>query len=266
MRIMYYLDNWAEFMKLNVQKWMEYRANFFIGITAIVLANLVTIAFFWTMFQHIPSLNGWSFNQLLFMFGFIVFTTGIWHTFLAECNPANMDRIVRNGELDRYLLKPMNSLVHLSIMRLDDDGLGDLATGVALLAYSSGALGIAWTAQNILVFTALALGSLLVWFSLNIMAASMAFWMITVRSLMDVIWNVSRFAEYPLNIYNATIVWVLTYVLPLGFVSFYPSQYFLGNGEWMVYAYATPFVGLLMFALAYAFWSYGLKNYSSTGT
>ncbi|MEM5814687.1 MAG: multidrug ABC transporter permease, partial [Candidatus Aenigmatarchaeota archaeon] len=74
MRLKYYLRNYAEFLKLNAQTWAEYRLDFFIGIFAIFLANVVTVAFFWVVFQHIPTLNGWTFDQLLFMFGFMVFT------------------------------------------------------------------------------------------------------------------------------------------------------------------------------------------------
>jgi ABC-2 type transport system permease protein len=95
--------------------------------------------------------------------------------------------------------------------------------------------------------------------------AATAFWFTSARALSDLFWNAIRFVEYPINIYNAALVWILTYVVPFGFVSFYPSQYFFGNTQWLVYAYATPLVGLLSFAIAYFFWSYGLKNYASAG-
>jgi len=252
-------------MKLNVLRWLEYRANFVIGITAMVLSDIVTVVFFWAVFLHIPSLNGWSFNQMLFMFGFWVFTGGIWHTFLAECNPSTMDRYIRNGWFDRYLMRPMDSLIHLSIQRMDDDGLGDLGSGVVMLLYSSAALGIAWNFQNVLALAVLSAGSVLVWFSLNIIFASTAFWATSVRSLMDVLWNLARFIEYPLNIYNSAVVWVLTFIIPLGFVSFYPSQYFFQNVPWIMYSFATLPVGLVMFALAYFLWNKGLKKYGSTG-
>lgn len=266
MRINYYLDNWLQFIKLNVQTWFEYRVNFVIGIVAMALSNLITVVFFWAVFRHIPDLNGWSFGQLLFMFGFWAFSGGIWHAFLAEANPHNIERFIRNGELDRWLLRPGNTLVFITIRRFDDDAFGDILMGAALLAYSSNALGLVWTAQNVLALVALSLGSILVWFSLNVIASTLGFWLVSVRALGDMLWSVSRFIEYPLDIYNRVIVYVLTFVIPLGFVSFYPAQYFFGNMQWMLYAYATLPLGLLMFGLAYKFWSYGLKNYSSTGS
>jgi ABC-2 type transport system permease protein len=253
-------------MKLNVQRWFEYRLNFVIGIVAIAMTNLATITFLWAIFRHIPLLNGWTFDQLLFMFGFLVFAAGIWHVFLAEASAWGMEHLVRQGKLDRLLLRPMNTLVMLCISRLDDDGFGDMFTGLALLVYSSHALGIVWTAQNLLMLAVLTAGALLIWFSVNVIVAATAFWATSVRSLMDVLWNMSRFVEYPINIYHAALVWFLTYVIPLGFVNFYPSQYFFQNSQWTLYAFATLPVGLVTLAVAYAVWSYGLKNYSSTGT
>jgi ABC-2 type transport system permease protein len=264
-RLKYYLRNYAELTKLNVQTWMEYRLDFLIGISAVFLTNITTIAFFWVLFQHIPNLNGWSFEQLLFINGFSIFTVGIWHAFLTGCSGWEMDRLVRIGDLDRILLRPMNALVHLVIRRLDDDGFGDVLAGILLLAYSSSKLGILWTAQNVAALAVLSAGSLLIIFSVNIMIAAMAFWATQVRSFMDLFWSVLRFTDYPINIYGMAFVWFFTYVLPFGFINFYPAQYFLGNNEWMMYAYATPFVGLLMFAIAYSIWKAGLKKYASAG-
>jgi ABC-2 type transport system permease protein len=62
----------------------------------------------------------------------------------------------------------------------------------------------------------------------------------------------------------------MTFVIPVGFVSYYPSTAFLDHtGEAPVtpaFAYLTPLVGLGLFAAAYAFWKVGLNHYQSTGS
>ena len=265
MRLRYYLRNYLEFVKLNVQTWAEYRLDFIIGIVAIFLTNVTAIVFYWVVFQHIPTLNGWSLNQLLFIFGFVALTGGIWHVFLTGCSPWSMDRLVRRGELDRYLLRPMNTLTLLIMRNIDEDGFGDIAAGAMLLIYSSSKLGLIWTPQMILAFAALMGGAVLVMFSILLFLSSIAFWVTTVRSLMDMFWNAVKLAEYPLDIYSTMVVWILTYIFPIGFIGFYPAQFFFQNSEWMAFAYATPLAGLALFAVAYTSWRYGLKNYTSTG-
>lgn len=265
MRVRYYLRNYLQFIKLNIQTWAEGKLDFLIGIVAIFLTNVTTIIFFWVVFQHIPTLNGWSFAQLLFMFGFVAFTTGIWHVFLTGCSPWSMDRLVRRGELDRHMLRPLNTLALIMMRNIDEDGFGDMAAGIMLLLYSSSVLGIVWTSQLILAFVALAAGSVLVMFSITLLISSAAFWVTRIGSLMEMFWSAIRFAEYPMDIYSATLVWILTYIFPLGFISFYPSQFFFQKAQWMSFAYVTPLVGILLLGVAYASWRYGLKNYSSVG-
>jgi len=265
MRIRFYFRNYIEFCKLNIQRWAEYRIDFIIGITAIFLTNLIALVFFWTIFQHIPTLNGWTFHQMLFMFGFLSISAGIWHVFLTGCAPWEMDWLVRRGELDREMLRPMNTLLLVLMRSLDEDGLGDIIAGSAIFWYASSSLGIVWTPQLILTFLILLTGSVLIIFSFNLLISSVAFWVTTVRSLMEVYWTTTRFAEYPIDIYNSALAFVLTYILPFGFFSFYPAQVFFQNVRWVTFAYATPFVGLAMLGIAYASWSLGLKSYTSVG-
>jgi len=265
MRVRHYLRVYLEFIKRNIQVWAEGKLDFVIGIVAIFLTNVTTIVFFWVIFQHIPTLNGWSFAQLLFMFGFVALTTGIWHVFLTGCSPWSMDHLIRKGNLDRYMLRPINTLAVIIMRNIDEDGFGDVAAGIMLLLYSSSMLGIAWTPQMILAFALLMSGSIMVIFAITLFISSMAFWVTTVRSLMEMFWSAIRFAEYPMDIYSMSLVWILTYIFPIGFVSFYPSQFFFQNVQWMPFAYATPVVGIALLAIAYASWRYGLKNYTSVG-
>ena len=75
-----------------------------------------------------------------------------------------------------------------------------------------------------------------------------------------------RFAEYPLEIFNPLTIMIFTFVIQIGFISYYPAQIFVGQGIWITAAYLTPLVALVMLAISIAFWKFGLKNYTSTGS
>ena len=49
---------------------MQYRADFVISAIGMALSNITGIFVFWVLFTTIPALAGWSFNQLLFIYGF----------------------------------------------------------------------------------------------------------------------------------------------------------------------------------------------------
>jgi len=195
---------------MNIKKWMEYRIDFFIGIIAIFLTNVISIVFFWTIFQHIPILNGWKFEQLLFLVGLSFFCFGIWHVFLNGVSPHKIERYIMSGDFDRVLLKPINPML-------------------------------------LLLTTA-------------------TFWIVRSGMLSQIFWSLMRFTELPLDIYNPFIMFILTFVLPFGFINYYPAQTFLGKGLWAYTAYLTPVIGLITFAIAYSIWKFGIKNYTSTGS
>ena len=63
---------------------------------------------------------------------------------------------------------------------------------------------------------------------------------------------------------------LLTFVIPYGFMSFYPAQYFLQKNDFLLFfpwfQYLTPVVGAVLLTLAVVFWKAGLRRYQSTGS
>jgi ABC-2 type transport system permease protein len=57
-----------------------------------------------------------------------------------------------------------------------------------------------------------------------------------------------------------------TYVIPIGFVAFYPSQLFLRPEEVSPLVYFSPIVGVGLFALTYWIWTKGVNSYTGTGS
>jgi ABC-2 type transport system permease protein len=230
------------------------------------LSNITALIFFWVLFQHVPTLNGWVLEEVLFILGLTTIVFGTWHTFFAGASPWSVDRLIRNGEFDRLLLQPVNVLAYLAIHKLDDDGMGDLMAGIAILTYSSLALGLTWSLTNLLLLGIFLIGGLLIIFSIFLVFASVAFWTIKSRAVADILWPFLRISEYPIEIFTPVLIFAVTFILPLGFISYYPAQLFLGKGMWIEAAYLTPIVGLISLLVAYKIWNIGLKNYASTGS
>ena len=63
-------------------------------------------------------------------------------------------------------------------------------------------------------------------------AAAVSFWQTRSSKLQDLVQASGRaFADYPLTIYPAGIRWLLTFVLPLALITYYPAQRLLGRNE-----------------------------------
>ena len=97
------------------------------------------------------------------------------------------------------------------------------------------------------------------------------FWIVRTYSIFYALtWNFRNFINYPISIYGKFIQVLLTFVIPFAFINFYPVKYFLDKkGDTLfhpILQYGTPIVGIVLFLLAYKFWTMGVNRYESTGS
>ena len=56
------------------------------------------------------------------------------------------------------------------------------------------------------------------------------------------------------------------YIIPIGFVAFYPSQLILRPEEVSPLIYFSPIIGIGLFALTYWIWTKGVNSYTGIGS
>ena len=81
----------------------------------------------------------------------------------------------------------------------------------------------------------------------------------------QMVFGMNEFAKYPLTIYSRGIGLVLTWIIPYGFVSFYPANHLLGREPGAI-VWLAPLVALVFVTIAYRVWKFGLRHYSGTGS
>lgn len=72
----------AIFIKQYLKQIMEYKVDFFVGVLGVFLTQGLNLLFLKVLFQHIPSLEGWKFQEIAFIYGFSLIPKGIDHLFL----------------------------------------------------------------------------------------------------------------------------------------------------------------------------------------
>src|SRR5213075_2209079 len=96
---------------------------------------------------------------------------------------------------------------------------------------------------------------------------ALSFWSQDRLSFLPPVYNLLNFARYPLSIYRPIVRILLTWIVPFGFVAFYPSSAFLAHGEeFRAYSFAVPFAGIAMLAVGGLVWRAGLRRYSGAGS
>ena len=253
------------FLAQYLKRLMEYKADFWIGLGGFLLFQASGIAFLYLIFQQIPKLNGWGFNELLFIYGFAQIPRGLDHLF---CDNLWMlsGRIIANGEFDKYLLRPINPLFHLISEIFQPDALGELAVGFALVIYASSALALTWTIGSIASLAFMVVMGMVIYTALKLIFASFAFWLKFSQSIVFFMYTFSDFAKYPLEIFHPAVRNIISFGLPFAFTAFIPAAWFVGKTDWIWAFVGTTTAATVTWIIGITVWKAGIRAYESSGS
>ena len=256
-----YFISWSQ----SLQAQMEYKLDFMVGNLATILGQIVGIAFVWVIFQNIGDLNGWTLPEIMLMYGLAALPFGLLELFFDGLWGLNF--LIRMGEFDRYLVRPVGPLFLVLSDRAATHSVGNFLSGVVIIAIASGQLGLTWSVGNIgFVVLAVACG-VVIYLSINIVTATSSFFFVgSGTAIMFLVHSLRNFSSYPLNIYARPIQMLLIWIVPFAFTSFFPATHLLQRDEFRIFVYLIPVVPLVIFALAYGLWRMGLNQYQSTGS
>lgn len=259
-----YLYLYKIFMLQYFKKLMQSKLDFFMGFFSFFLNQIIGIVFLQLVFQQIPSLNGWSFYQLVFIYGFAQIPRGIDH-FFTDYLWVFTRKTVKYGEFDRYLLRPINPLFQVLVERCQVDGIGEVAVGLVLVVYAGIKLGSKINLLTIPLFVIAVLAGAVIYMSVKLFFASNAFFMKDCYNLLYMAYNISDFAKYPSTIYSRGVNVVLNFILPFAFTAFVPAKYFLEKGSLLATIGVECVVAVVAFLIAYGYFELGCRKYESAG-
>ncbi len=253
------------FVVQELKKMVEYKANFIVGIIGFLLGQITNILFIWIIFAQIPNLKGWTINQIVFIYGFSLIPKGIDHL-LFDNLWAVGHFIVRRGDFDKYLTRPVNTLFHVMVERLQVDALGELITGIALLCVTVFHVGIEWSVTKVLLIMLVIPFATLIYTGIKIATAALAFWIKRSGNVTYMFYMVNDFAKYPVTIYNNTVRGIITYIIPFAFTAFYPAKYILTGQNPMYNIGMTVVMAVILMSIGICVWNRGIRAYESAGS
>jgi ABC-2 type transport system permease protein len=252
----------SQFFKMVLQS----KVDFLMGLFGFFFTQITGILFLYLVFEQIPNLQGWSLEQLIFIYGFAQIPRGIDHLFTDNIWMVAW-RLVVTGDFDRYMLRPMNVFFQVIAEKLQPDALGELLVGTILVVYSAAQGVVVLDALHIGLFVVSVLAGALIYTSIKLMFASLAFWIKRSGPFLQLAYSMSDFAKYPTEIYAKALRFVITWVMPFAFVAYLPAGYFLnaglGNHPGVVGIECA--IAVLFWIIAYSVFRKGIRIYESAG-
>ncbi|NLK94572.1 MAG: multidrug ABC transporter permease [Clostridiales bacterium] len=259
-----YIKLYKRFLQQYIKSLMEYRVDFVLGLIGFILVQMAGVVFIQLIFNSIPSLQGWSFYEILFIYGIAQIPRGIDHVFTDYLWIFSWKTIAK-GEFDRYLLRPINPLFQVISESFQPDGFGEIIIGTVLVIYSSFHLGISFGIIQILSFIVIMISATIIYTSIKLATTSIAFWVKFSQSYIFMAYSISGFAKYPIGIFPKGVKIVLIGIIPFAFTGYYPGAYLLGRESFFMGVVMTAIISIIAFIVAYNIWLKGIKVYESAG-
>jgi ABC-2 type transport system permease protein len=243
---------------------LEYRANFVGAVLASVGQVGVALLGVGVLFGQpgTTSVGGWSFREALLVTGFYMLTEGFIAVFV-QPNMSKIAEAVRTGSMDFTLLKPIDAQFNVSTRNLNVLRAPDILIGLGLIGYSSAALTV--TPVSVLAAGLLYVSALVIVYCIWLGLSTTAFWFVKTQNVTELFSGVFGAARFPTSAFPVPVRFLLTFVVPVAFVTTVPAQALTGHLG-LTLALASPLVAAVLLLVTRQFWRYAVASYTSASS
>ncbi len=167
--------------------------------------------------------------------------------------------MVRDGSLDVALTRPVNTQFLVSTRYMDINALLNSTVGVALLFYGLNRLGRTPALHEWALWLLLLGCGMLMAYCVWLFCVTWSVWAVKLEAIAVVFDPMMQMARFPIEIYPLRLRALLTFVLPVAFLTTYPTQALLGHGGARILPVAL-LLSLLMLWLSHRFFRFALRE------
>ncbi|MFP6766891.1 MAG: ABC-2 family transporter protein [Planctomycetaceae bacterium] len=266
---------WKTFARNAIIREMTFRGNFLITVATRALWFCSQLVMFKIVFSNVSHITpGWNeYQYFAFMATGMLINAVIEALFMPNC--ANFSELIRTGNLDFALLKPIDTQFLISFEKMDLAMLNQVLLAVGLLVYSLTHLPepITLTVVGVLLYLLFIGLGVTIFYSLMIALASTTIWFGRNQGLYDFWFYITVFARYPRSIYETAtpagdmIRFTFTCIVPILVVVTVPARLLLQTlgDDWRlaVIGAAAAISGLIVSRLIF---NWSLRSYRSASS
>ncbi len=252
------------FYKSAILRDLEYRANVVTYTLLSVLGGASTIATLAVFFLQTDHIGDWTFHEVLIVLGLFQLFIGLVETFITP-NVQDFTEHIRTGTMDFILTKPINSQFHASLRKINIFRLVDVLIGIGIVLYAIPYLPTQPSPDRVLMFVVLIVCAATMLYSLIMLLITSAFWFVQLENITELIFTFYEAGRFPVNIFPFWVRVLLTFVVPIAFITTVPASVLLGrlNAEFVLYAIG---IAAILFVASAVFWRFAVRHYSSASS
>ena len=275
-----------KYFKMHVKGELQYKMSF---IMSFISQFFVFFGYYFTilcLFDKFSNIKGFTLYEVLLTFAIIQLGFSFCESFFKGID--HFDNLIIDGTFDKILLRPRNILIQvleeeisltkpdkaffdyvLKDINLKNDEvimLGDSLTSDIILIIAVSNIDVNWNIYKIITLIFMILSSILIFLGLFILMAAYCFVTIKGLEVRNVFTDGGKhMAQYPIGIFRKGIVIIFTFIIPYGFVNYYPLLYILGKKTSNLYV-ISPLITIIYLIPCIIIFYKGVKKYSGVGS
>lgn len=220
----------ATFARNSLVRDMTFRANFIIDCISSLSWVLMNLGFYVLIFEYtgeIGEQTGWRKYEFFVFLATTLFINSLVQTFFMP-NANEFSELIRTGNLDFALLKPIDTQFLISLEKVEWSSLANFVFAAGLLGYSVARLDYQPPLLQMVLYPIYVACGVAVLYSLMIVLSSVSVWLGRNQSLYDFWFYITNFSRYPMEIYRGPVGTplrhVFTFFIPVLIVVNVPAR------------------------------------------
>ncbi|MCI9421655.1 MAG: hypothetical protein HFG81_02940 [Dorea sp.] len=262
-RLAYYIRLWMGYQRMGLVEMTQYPADTVILVISLVLREAAGFIGVLAIASAVGGLGGWGIYEICLMFSMCALVESLSQTYFD--NVWGISYLVHEGRLDVLLVRPAPVFFQVLGDVMHYPALISMAIYAGVMVYALEHLGIGFGVGLLLFLAEYLICGIAVNTGIYTIFNCLNFWIVQGEDVAVLVQTCREFAKYPIGAFPGVIRTIFTYVLPFGFVGYYPAAYLTGKtGSWVLAG--LPLSAVAVAAVAAVFWRLGSRAYDSTGT
>jgi ABC-2 type transport system permease protein len=243
---------------------MEFRVDFFFRIVMDLVYYGINIAFFKVLYSHTDVLGGWNESQIMVFVAVYLLVDAIYMTVFSS-NMWWLPTLINKGDLDYYLVRPVNSIFMLSLREFAANSFVNLLMAVGIMVWALWQYTEPFDGFQLILLALLTCNGTILYYLLHMVFVIPVFWTHSGRGLGAVYITMAQFIERPDRLFSGAARFILLTVLPFSLMASFPAKLFLDGFDWLVLGHVLAVTVGFMF-IVQILWRLGLNAYSSASS
>ena len=251
-----------------IRSQLQYRLSFALNFVGMTLITFLDFAAILILFGQVDALGGWSVDEVALLYGISCIAFALTDLMIGHLDL--LPQMIRQGDFDLILVRPLSSLFQVVSNDFALRRLGKLLQGFAVLTFALAGLDLEWTPARIGMLVVAVVAGAAIFAGIWVGLATIAFWLVDSIEVANAFtYGGNYLAQYPVNIFGPWLRRLVIFLIPIAFVSYFPSLYILGKDDPLgapeALQFASPLVALAACLGGALLWRNAVRRYRSVG-